>query len=180
MKKVATSILTAGLCAVTALASTAASAVDAPRNEVFGAAGLCTPALDNTFKGLRARASGIRNEGTATMYLACSAPGDWRTGTAYDGAQHLSMRVANFGAASIVIKCTLRPGYTVGASTNLTQGAFPKSITLAPSGYGWIDWYAATLLPAGEEFANANFGCELPPGGEVQYMWREYAEDVGA
>ena len=170
----------AGACAVTGiLASPAALADDAARNEVFQAPGMCAPAYDNTYKGIRYRASGVRNQGTTTVSFACSAPGDWRGDAGSDGAQHLSLRVANFAATPITIKCTLRPGYSTGADTGLTQGAFPASHALAPGEVYWFNWLASELLPAGDEFANANFGCDVPSGGEIQYMWREYKENIG-
>lgn len=179
MKNAVMSILAASVCATGVFASPVASAVDAPRDEVFQAAGMCAPAYDNAYRGIRFRASGVRNQGTATVSFACTAPGDWREAASSDGAQHLSMRVANFAATSITIKCTLRPGYSAGAGTELTQGAFPQSHVLAPGEVYWFNWMAADLLPAGTEFANPNFGCDVPPGGELQYMWRQYQENIG-
>lgn len=119
-------------------------------------------------------ASGVKNGGTQTFYVACGMPGDYR-GYADGGANQTEIVVANRGMTQIKVNCTLRRAYVDGSAPE--QGAFPQSKTIEPGEQRWFTFSASEI--GLDYIGNPNFTCTLPPGAEVTHMNRYYREDIG-
>ncbi len=154
----------------------AAAAESTLRVWTQGAAGACAAFAPT--QQIRTSASGVKNAGTATFYVACGMAGDFK-GKLDGGASETEIVVANRGEVAVKVSCTLRPGYVDGDTP--VQGAFPQSRTLEPGEQYWFEFNAEDLALLGDDefIANPNFTCTLPPNVEITHMNRYYREDIG-
>lgn len=169
-------VIAAMLCtAVASLLSTNASAVTVHHVTNGNAAGVCAAAFSDQV--VRNRPTGVRNTGTAAIYVTCSVPGDAQGSK----ATSTYIRVANFGTGSQTVSCNFQPGFTNSTDGTTYQGSFGKSILLTANAYNWLT-FTATDYPATSAFGfqNANFTCLLQPNTEIQYIGFESDVEVGS
>lgn len=166
-----------------AIASPTAAAGTLTRSDFQSASGMCNPAT-YVVSQVRNRPSGIRNESGSTLYVTCSAMGDWRTDNLnphYNAPYQIRLRVANFDSTDQTINCTLLTGIPSGsAAGGTTQGAFPQGELVESGTVKTFIWTAASLLGSTQDFGPPQFSCALPPQTEVQYYMNFYYEDIGS
>lgn len=167
--------LLAACATACAIASPPVSGAEVTRQYTLGASGACQPFAPTT--QVRYSSTGLRNSGTSQFYAVCSMEGDFR-GYNGIGAYNTDIVVANRGATAQTVACTLRAGYIQGTAND--QGAFPRSVNVAPGAQAWISWYANALSgDVDYRIANPNFTCTVKPGIEITHINLRFAEDVG-
>lgn len=169
MKTIATSLFCTALALVL---SPAASAVTVDHETDVNAAGVCVSAFSNQV--VRNRPTGVRNTGTAAIYVTCSAPGYFNNSVNYQ----TWIRVANFGLSTQQINCNLQTGWTNGVTNTTVQGSHSKGASVAANGYQWLTFYNTDY--ALTSFYNVNVVCLLPPQTELQYIGWQAHDEVGA
>src|SRR5690242_3986106 len=131
-------LIAAMLCTTVAtLLSTNASAATVHHVTNANAAGVCAPAFSDQV--VCNRPTGVRNIGTAAIYVTCSVPGD----SLGSKATSTYIRVANFGTGSQTISCNFQPGFTLSTDGTTYQGSYGKSILLTASAYNWLTFNPA-------------------------------------
>ncbi len=165
--------LALAVAAASSVSADASAAESTEREWTQGAASACAAFAPT--QQIRTSATGVRNAGTSTFYVACGMPGDYN-GHMDGGATQTDIVAINRGDAPVKVSCTLRPGYVEGNATS--QGAFPQSYTLEAGEQHWFEFNSEDILGDGR-IANPNFTCTLPPNVEITHMNRYYYEDVG-
>lgn len=155
------------------LAAPQADAALATRYALQMAPGMCQPFA--TTGKVRYSASGLSNVDTTQFYVVCSMEGTWQN-SADGGAYQIVIVVSNNSTTAQTVPCTARPGYVYG-STN-SQLAKPKSATISPGGYVSLVWLTSDF--SGEGINNANFTCALKPGTTINFVERDYKEEIGS
>lgn len=153
------------IAAIVVAAAALAVPADADATIVQNASGACQGARANYAASLRARPTGMNNEGTADVYVSCSMS----TPDFYQSANDANgVVLANRGTEDATVSCTL----AAGSYENLPATLFPKSITVPAGGSTVVlSWDAATDN-AGTYFANTiNYSCILPPGIDLQTVF---------
>lgn len=138
--------------AIAATAPAAAQAVTTRQN----AAGMCQGALPQFAGTLRARPTGIANEGDADAFVTCSLVGE--NAQRY---QFLNPVFFNRGTASATVSCTI-----VSGSIQASPWYYTRTVGMAAGTGGTIE-----LVPNGADPANMfNMNCRLPPRTELNYV----------
>ena len=172
--------------AVAALASCAAgfslptSAVTLDRDDVVAAAGACVPNVSSP--DIRYSVAGIKNVGTASVYISCSVKSDWHgvgSGGTGTGVSYAGLIFKNVTGAATTLRCTLNPGYSYDGVA-ISGGSYPLSKVASAGTHENMSWYASTLIGSGARFQNFNLSCSLPPGVTLTFVEVLYDEDVGA
>ena len=153
-----------------------ACALEISRVDLTQSPGACVPTLPSD--PVRYRVGGLRNAGASDIYVICGMRAPWHT-SGGDGATGAYLRVRNTGTVDAAVQCTLHAGYSVN-STATSQGSWSKARVVGPSTNYEFDFSAVDALGPDEQFATPTFLCRLPPKTEVQYVLREYKENVGA
>lgn len=148
------------------LAATGAGAENS-RIHSWSATSVCEAPLPVYDATLRKRPLGITNEGTATIHISCSLPGDHRANT--DDAW-VYVYFTSTGPAATA-SCTMAAG-------NRYTGAFYETKSVA------VGAGASTLIQfedvnRGTAFGSLNFSCNLPPGIELNMLLGYQFDDQG-
>ena len=157
-------ILVSGLFGGTALAETL------QRNEVTLAVGACQAALPAHEGSFRKRPLGMRNEGTSSAFLSCSATSDYLAPGWFD----VSVSFTNPTAEPVSINCTL-----VDAISTPAGVYFPKSIVVNAFSTSGVTWQA-TVDNGGQNFRAPAYSCLIPQGVELNQLLQQRFEQVGS
>jgi hypothetical protein len=157
----------------------AAFAVEMPRYDYQGAAGVCQAASPDNEPNLRSEPLGLSNSGTTPAFVTCAIQGSDPTGQR--GAYQVLVNVANNGTASQIIRCTLvvvfrKPGETVDRTVYS-----PRAQVVLPGAGAFISWVPTDLTgtTGGPEISKSGVMCGLPGKTTLQYTGNYYREDVG-
>lgn len=138
---------------------------DASAAIVQNAAGACQVARSTYAASLRARPTGINNEGTADIYVSCSmsTPDFYLTANDVNGVV-----LSNRGSADKRVDCTL----AAGSYENLPSTLYPKSITVPAGVSSVVLSWDPVADNGGVNFLNTiNYSCILPPGIDLQSVF---------
>ena len=149
-----------------------AFAITNDRTQVQHAAGSCQGNLPVSATQLRARPLAIANEGTASAFLSCSLGSD-------DYSQAFNdfngVVVTNRTAAAVNISCTLVAGGIEGPAV-----FFPKTVPV-PAGALVVVPFDPIDDNGGDPFPNSlNYSCSIPPGVEINAVFTNIDEEIGA
>lgn len=159
---------TLGIAAVFTAAP--ANAAVQTRRDFSQAVEVCQPATF-TVSRVRNRPFGVRNESTGPLYMTCAMKGDDMSAR---GGYRVFLRVGNQGTTSATVNCTMLDG-----SAFALKGTYPQSLTVPAGGTEFFSWVSADL-GSGASWDWTSFSCLLQPNVEIQYMGKEYLEEVGA
>jgi hypothetical protein len=166
-------ITTIALAAALTVAGTA-SADTVPRTQVQNGTGACQAALPSYEGNIRKRPLGLNNEGAAPAFVSCSMKADDFSDAlnGYNGLQ-----LSNRGAAAANVNCTLVAGGTLPVAT---AAYFPKSFAI-PAGSSIVAAWDPEVDNGDAPFPNTlNWSCNLPPGVDINLVFTNIAEEVGA
>jgi hypothetical protein len=154
------------------LMSGSALAVTVQRTQVQYGAGACQGNLPVSATQLRARPLAIKNEGTSSAFVSCSLAADDFFGALND---FNGVAITNSTGAAVEISCTLVTG-----NIDFPINFFPKTGTIAANSLGVVSW-----SPAADNgdvpFNNSlNYSCLIPPGVEINGVFTNIEEEVGA
>jgi hypothetical protein len=169
-----TSVLCGCLFAITgALATSSVWAATISRTQLQNGAGSCQSALPVFDGNIRKRPLGIGNEGSSAAFVSCSLKAD----DFYRSRNKLSgVGFANHNASAVTVNCTL-----VGGTAGVTAVTyFPKSISV-PGNLSGVVLPWDTSDNGGAEIDNTvNFSCQLPVGIDINFIFTNIDEDIGA
>jgi hypothetical protein len=151
-----------------------ATAETVSRTQVQNGTGACQAALPNYEGNIRKRPLAISNEGTSPAFVSCSMKSDdyYAALNEYNGVQ-----LSNRGSASANVNCTLVAG---GTAPVATANYYPKSIAV-PAGESVVLPWDPAVDNADAPFQNSlNWSCSLPPGVDINVVFTNIAEEVGA
>ena len=150
-----------------------ALAVTVNRTQVQYAAGSCQGNLPVSATQLRARPLAIKNEANhAAPLSAAPCP---RTTSLGRSTSSMASRSPTPLAWHVNISCTLVTG-----NIDFPINFFPKTVSIAANALGVVSW-----TPAADNgdvpFNNSlNYSCSIPPGVEINGVFTNIAEEVGA
>jgi hypothetical protein len=158
--------------------ASAVGAAELPRVDVQGASGLCRAATAAFAAGTRYRPLGLANESAGQIFVTCNWQGDDHQDSVR-GAKRLTVAISNNGSTSRAYTCTLVNGHQTGASVYATY--VPKTITIAAGAGAEMAWVPSEVSNASASgIDRPSLSCVLPASSTIQYIGREYNEDVGA
>ena len=148
-----------------------AFAITEARTQVQHAAGSCQGNLPVSATQLRARPLAIANEGTASAFISCSLGAD-DYNEALNG--YNGVVVTNRTAAEVNISCTLAAGGIEAAAVFFTRTVAIPAGALSVVPFDMAD-------NGGNPIPNSlNYSCSIPPGVEINAVFTNIEEDIGA
>ena len=152
----------------TAFACNAAMAAPISRTEVTMAVAACQSALP-VFDGvIRKRPLAVQNEGTSSAFMTCGLEGVF---SAQPHSTFIGIGLLNTGTQAVTVNCTLVDG---GNGFSVPE-YFPVSRVVQPGSTSEISWSPED--PAG--FIYPAISCNLAPGTGIEYLARQFMEEIG-
>lgn len=174
--KISTCTAIAALIVMGALSSADASAAEQTRWTMANGSSACTPAISN--QRVRYYATALLNDRQTNVYVICSQPSGYVIDPARGSSpHHVHVRIANHGETNVDVKCTFRPGWSIGGF--VTGTAWPETKSIPAGNTGLFSWNAEALLGPGEKWNVPNYVCLLPPNTSIQYLVYYSNEDIG-
>jgi len=167
------------LGAMCSLLSATVVAIEKPRFDYQGAAGVCQPSTAIYEANLRSRPLGLSNSSTQTAFVTCAIQGSDPTGQR--GAYQVLVNVGNNDTAAKNITCTLVVVFRLANETMDRTVYSPRTISL-PAGFGgFISWVPTDLTgtTGGPDISKSGISCGLPAQTTLQYTGNFYREEVG-
>lgn len=169
-----TSIACGCALAITGMLCTGqAAAVTSNRTQAQNGAGACQSALPVFDGNIRKRPLGIGNEGTFSAYVSCSLAAEdlYVSLNSSNG-----LLLSNRGTATATVDCTLVTGIL---NVNIPS-YFPKSVAIPAGGWTSLFWSPGSDN-GGAAFENGlNYSCRLPVGVDINTIFTNIEEEVGA
>lgn len=148
----------AGMATLVASMAALPMAASAQQTEYHqNAAGQCQGALPVYSTNLRARPTGVNNNGPQSAFISCSSLSNIANTSDIYGV----FIINNNTSGSATVNCTLAAG-TSFFGVELS----PKSQTFSAGGGGFIAWFAGTDYTATDSM---NVSCNLPVGVELSF-----------
>lgn len=152
-------------------ASTTATTVTRVMEDQGGPA--CQLSVPTTSTQVRPRASGMRNEGTASAFVICQFAA---TSSPFTQA---GIVLASIDGADHTLSCTAMSGYPTQVAYYSTFSVFVRASDTAGTSIGWNSGH---FDPSLDTLPSRGFSvtCNLPPGMAIVSTLAFYDEDVGA
>lgn len=161
------------------LGAFAAGAVEVNRFDYQSAVGVCNGETSSFSGNLRFRPLSVDNIGTTDQFINCGLQGDDSAGVAGRGSQNVAVHIQNANTTSRAINCILINGFR-STPTVVFATYTAKSTTVAAGGGVNVFWVPGDISPAPAEIYLPQFQCQLPGGTGLNYVFKNYLEDVGA
>jgi len=152
--------------------SGSALAVTVDRTQTQYGAGACQGNLPVSATQLRARPLAIKNEGTSNAFISCSLPADDYFGALND---FNGVALTNSTGAAVNVSCTLVTG-----NIDFPVTFFPKTVSVAANSLGVVSWSPAADNGNAPFDNSLNYSCSVPPGVEINSVFTNISEEVGA
>ena len=160
------------LAAACLMASPASQAVTVSRASTGNASARCQGALPGYAGTLRMRPLAAANIGTTSVFVSCG----WLSDQSNTAVVSAGLYARTAGGVDVTLSCTASTGYATGTVTYST-----KTVTLTADGsQSSIYWNGADFGGSIDPSLPVAVSCQLPPQAELNDMYFNYEEDVGA
>jgi hypothetical protein len=135
-------------------------------------AGACTPSIPAADTGVRPKASGFRNEGTASNFVICSLDIDTDAG----GFSSLLMYFVSIDGATHSFDCTAMDRPAAGVAGDYST----KPVFVPATGTYFLSFSPSDFPDTKLVGWNASVTCNLPPGASIISVGGHHADNVGS
>lgn len=168
-----TMLLSSALLATACLmASPSADAVVVSRYSTGNASARCQGALPGFAGTIRMRPLAAANIGTSAVFVSCG----WLSDQSNTAVNSFGLYARTSAAVDQTLSCTASVGYATGSVLYST-----KTVALPADGsQDSIYWYGSDFGGTIDVGSPVAVSCTLPGGAELNDMYFNYQEDVGA
>jgi hypothetical protein len=166
-------VLSSALIATACLmASPSANAVTVNRYSTGNASARCQGALPGFAGTIRMRPLAAANIGSSPVFVSCG----WLSDQSNTSVDSMGLYARTSGGVDVSLSCTASVGYATGSVLYST-----KAVTLLADGsQDSIYWYGSDFGGSIDPVEPLSVSCQLPAGAELNDMYFNYQEDVGA